>query len=129
MREADRDEELAVALVVELVALPLPVGRRVAAQVDRDVPDPPPQAADQLRLAGLGLEVEPAQDAAPEREWLSWTNSTSTPSSRQRVVAEGLDQEAALVAVDLGLDQDEAVELRLEAPTPSAASALPYWRS
>ena len=43
-----------------------------------------------------------------EREWLSWTNSTSTPSSRPAPRAEGLDQEAALVAVDLGLEQDDA---------------------
>ncbi len=38
----------------------------------------------------------------PEREWFSCTNSTSIPSSRQTVVAEGLDQEAALVAVRVG---------------------------
>ena len=61
MREADRDEELAVGVVVELVALPLAVGRRVAAQVDGDVPDPAARAAHQLRLAGLGLEVEAAE--------------------------------------------------------------------
>ena len=41
VREADRDVELAVVLVVELVALPLAVGGRVAPQIDRDVPDPP----------------------------------------------------------------------------------------
>ena len=64
----------------------------------------------------------------PEREWFSWTNSTSIPSSRQVVGAEGLDQEAALVAVDLGLDQDEAVELRLEAASHQPR-ARPYWRS
>jgi hypothetical protein len=41
----------------------------------------------------------------------------------------GLDQEAALVAVDGGrLDQDEFVELGLEAPE-AHRSALPYWRS
>ena len=62
MREADRDEQLAVADVVELVALPLAVGRRVAPQVDRDVPDPPADAADQLRLPGRGLEVQAAED-------------------------------------------------------------------
>ena len=37
---------------------------------------------------------------AREREWLSWTNSASIPSSRHAGGAEGLDQEAALVAVD-----------------------------
>ena len=59
--EADRDEELAVLLVVEDVGLPLAVGGRVAAQVDGDVEDRPARAADQLRLARLGLEVDPAQ--------------------------------------------------------------------
>ena len=44
------------------------------------------------------------------------------------VVAEGLDQEAAFVAVDLGLDQDDAVELRLEAASHQPR-ARPYWRS
>ena len=43
--------------------------------------------------------------------------------------AEGLDQEAALVAVDLGLDQDEAVELGRRAGAGISASARPYWRS
>src|SRR5262245_35648620 len=37
--EAGRDEELAVAGVVEFVSLPLAVGGRTAAQVDGDVED------------------------------------------------------------------------------------------
>ena len=41
-----------------------------------------------------------------EREWLSWTNSTSTPCSAQALRAEGLDEEAALVAVDGRLEQE-----------------------
>ena len=45
-----------------------------------------------------------------EREWLSWTNSVGTPCGRPRVGAERLDEEAALVAVDGGREQDEAVE-------------------
>ncbi len=43
--EPDRDEELAVADVVELVTLPLAERRGVASQVDSDVPDPAAQAA------------------------------------------------------------------------------------
>jgi hypothetical protein len=61
--EADRDEELAMLLVVEDVPLPLAVGRRVAAQVDGNVEDLAARAANQLRLARLGLEVEAAQGA------------------------------------------------------------------
>ena len=83
MAEADRDEELAVGLVVEDVALPLAVGGRAAAQVDGDVEDRAARAADQLRLARLGLEVDAAQGPVDEREWLCWTNSTSTPCSAQ----------------------------------------------
>ena len=55
---------MAVRLVVELVPLPLAVGGRAAAQVDGHVEDLATRAADQLRLAGLGLEVEAAQRAA-----------------------------------------------------------------
>ena len=65
---------------------------------------------------------------APEREWLSWTNSPPTPSSRQASALKRLDQEAALVAVDLGLEQDEPVELGLQ-PLRHQPSADPYWRS
>ena len=59
-----RDEELAVALVVELEPLPLPIRRRVAAQVDGDVPDPPAKAAHELGLPGARLEMKAAQDPA-----------------------------------------------------------------
>ena len=41
------------------------------------------------------------------------------------VAAVGLDHEAALVAVDGGLEQDEAVELGRQAPRHQP-SALPY---
>ena len=46
--EPDRDEQLAMALVVELVSLPLPVRGRVAPQIHGHVPHPPAQAADEL---------------------------------------------------------------------------------
>ena len=45
-----------------------------------------------------------------EREWLSCTNSVGTPVGGPRVGAVGLHEEAALVAVDGGREQDEAVE-------------------
>jgi hypothetical protein len=50
------------------------------------------------------------------------------PELAPGVLSKGLDEEAALVAVDLGLDQDNAVELRLEA-TSHQPRARPYWRS
>ena len=84
MPEADRDEQLAVALVVELVALPLAEGGRVAAQVDGDVEDPP-RAGSGPASPGPGSvwKCRPRRVPRAEREWLCWTKSTSTPSSRQ----------------------------------------------
>src|SRR4029453_14507069 len=48
VREPHRDEQLTVRLVVEVVALPRAVRRRVAAQADRDVPDPAAHAQTRL---------------------------------------------------------------------------------
>ena len=59
MAEADRNEELAVALVVELVALPLPVGRRVAAEVDGDVPDRAAQQRTSFAWPGVVWKCRP----------------------------------------------------------------------
>src|SRR5207244_11912 len=59
--EADRDQQLAVGAVVELVALPLAEGLRPAPEVDGHVEDPALRAADQLGLAGSRLEMQPAQ--------------------------------------------------------------------
>ena len=82
--KADRDEELAVELVVEHVALPLAVGRRVAAQVDGDVEDLAARAADQLRLPGLGLEVQAAQRAlAPSASGCAGRTRPRCPCSAQ----------------------------------------------
>ena len=83
--EADRDEELAVGLVVEDVALPLAVGGGVAAQVDGDVEDlaarrSGPASPGRARSGSAGRAACPST----EREWLCWTNSTSTPCSAQR---------------------------------------------
>ena len=66
--EAERDEELAVGLVVELVALPLAEGRRVAAQVDGDVPDPR-RAAQRTSFAWPGAVWKwmPRRVPLPER--------------------------------------------------------------
>ena len=114
--EADRDEELAVALVVELVSLPLAVGGRAAAQVDGDVEDPPARAAHQLRLARLGLEVQAAQRPLRGARVVLLDELDLDPELGPAVAPEGLDHEAARVAVDVGLEQDDAVELRLQPP-------------
>ena len=64
MAEADRDVELVAVLVVELDALPLAERRRAAAQVDDDVEHAAARDAHELALAGVRLEVQPAQRAA-----------------------------------------------------------------
>ena len=93
-------------------ALPLAVGRRVAAQVDGDVEDLAAGAADQLRLAGLGLEVEAAQGALRGARVVVLDELDLDAELGPGVAAVGLDHEAALVAVDLRLEQDDPVELR-----------------
>ena len=65
---------------------------------------------------------------APEREWFSCAACDVDAELAPQLVAEGLDQEPALVAVDLRLDEHQPVELRLEA-LRHQPSARPYWRS
>ena len=47
------------------------------AQVDVDVDDPSARAAHELGDARADVEVHAPHDAPAEREWLSWTNSSS----------------------------------------------------
>src|SRR4029077_8402044 len=96
--------------------LPLPVGGGAAAQVDGDVEDLAASAADQLRLTRLGLEVDPAQGALRGARVVVLDELDLDPELGPGVAAEGLEHEAALVAVHLGLDQDDPVQLRRQAP-------------
>ena len=50
------------------------------------------------------------------------------PELAPGVVAERLDEETAFVSVDLGLDQHEPVDLRLQA-RGHVSRVRPYWRS
>ena len=107
------------------MSLPLAEGGRVAAQVDGDVEDRAARAADQLRLARLGLEVEAAQGALRRARVVVLDELDVDAELGPGVAAVGLDHEAALVAVDLGLEQDDAVELRLQ-PLRHQLRLLPY---
>ena len=99
--EADRDVEPAGRSSSSPFPSHSAERRRPPADVNDHVEDGPAGAAHQLRLArarsGSGCRA-----GCPwrEREWLCWTNSTSTPSSAQASRLVGLDHEAALVAVD-----------------------------
>ncbi len=125
--EADGQVELAVVAVAELVALPAPVCGGVAAQVHGHVPDLAPGAAHQLRLAGIGLEVNPAEDAPCRARVVFLDEGSIHPELAPGFGAEALDQEATLVGVGFDLDQREAVEPGVEpaghAPQPTARHA------
>ena len=117
-----------MCLVVELVALPPAVGGGGTAQVNRDVEDPAARAADELGLSGTGLEVEAPQRARPGARVVVLHELDADAQFAPGFGTEGLDQEAALVAVDLRLDQDKVRELRLQ-PGGHQPSARPYCRS
>lgn len=62
VREADRDEQLVAVFRAQFGADPLAIGGRAVAHVDRDIEDPPPDAAHQLVLPpGRRLEMQAAQ--------------------------------------------------------------------
>src|SRR5215208_2318923 len=98
------------------MALPLAVGVGVASQVDCDVPDPAAHATHQLRLARAGLEVESAEDVLARAGVVLLDRLHLDAQLAPESVAEGLDQEASFVAVDLRLDEHESVELCLQVP-------------
>ena len=112
MGEADGDVQLAHALIVELDGLPLAVGGRAPAQVDRDVEDPPARAAHELGDAVADLEVHAAHDAARGARVVVLHELHLRRHAELAVplVPVGLGEEAALVAVDGGLDHDKAGE-------------------
>ena len=99
----------AVRLVVELVALPLAERRRAGADVDDHVEDRAAHAAHELRLAGL--EMHPADDARAA----SASGCPERKSARRRplvehVRAEALQEEAALVTVHDGLENERPLQ-------------------
>jgi hypothetical protein len=118
VREAGRHEQLAHADVVQLEAVPAPVRRRAAAQVDRDVENPPARAAHELRQALADLEVHAAQDAACRARVvvLHEAHVLGDPQLGVPLAAVGLTEEPALVAKGDRLDRDEARQLCLNDP-------------
>src|SRR5204863_392279 len=67
-------------------------------------------AADELGLPGSGLEVHAAQRAAARARVVVLHELGLDAELLPHVRAEGLDEEAALVAVDCGLEQQDAFE-------------------
>jgi hypothetical protein len=114
VREADGDPQLVVGLVVEDRALPLPEGRRAAAQVDDDVPDAAAGAADELALARIGLEVHPAHGAAARARVVVLREGLRDAVIGPPIGAPGLHEEAPLVAEHARREQRQAVDPGLE---------------
>ena len=112
--EADRRVEEVHVLVAELEALPLPEGRRPAAHVDEDVEDRPAPAAHELRRAAPDGEVHPAHDAAARARVVVLDHLLVDPELHEAAAAVGLAEEAALVAEDVGREQDRALQARVE---------------
>ncbi len=110
MGEADRHVQLSQALVVELHAVPLPVGGRAPPQVHPDVEDPSPRTADQLGHALAELQVQSPQHPAGRAGVVVLDEGLGRgdPQLLVPAVAIGLHEEAPLVGVDVGLDRDEA---------------------
>src|SRR5436190_21750042 len=98
-----------MGVVIELVALPLPEGRRVAPQIHGDVEDATGGAAHELRLPRLGLEVQAAQRVLDRARVVLLDEAVLDAELAPELLAVGLDQEAAVVPEAVGLDQDQAV--------------------
>ena len=109
VREADGNVEDAHVLVAELHALPLAVGRRPDAQVDRHVEDRAAAAAHELGGAVADRVMQAAHHAAGgSRVVVLHEVLGDAELLGQDVGAERLGEEAPLVAEDLRLDQDWA---------------------
>ena len=123
MCESDRDEQLAVRRVVEVDDLVFAERGRRPADVEHHVADRPAGAAHELGLAGIGLEVEAAQGAAPAAGVVVLHEGDVDAERGISVLPVGLDEEAALVPVHVGLDEDEPREPRREGPHQRATSS------
>ena len=108
MRKAIRDVELAVGLVVEADALPEAEARRAGADVHDHVEDRAARAAHELCLSRL--EVHAAQHPSSRARVVVLHEAPVDPQVGQPAGPEGLEEEAARVAVHGGLEQDGPVE-------------------
>jgi len=121
--EAIGDEQLVMGLVVELMAFPSAIGGGVRAKIDRDIPDPAAGAADQLRLAPL--QVDASQHGTGRAALVLLYELELDFQLLHPAAPEGLDEEAAFVAVDVGFDQDQVVDLGRQALHQLAPSVSP----
>ncbi len=100
------DVQLAMLHVVESDGLPGPELRRSGADVDDDVHDRSGRAAQELGLPGL--VVHAARDPFAGTRVVVLDEVGGDAELRQRIAPEGLDKEAALVAVNGGRQEHRA---------------------
>ena len=120
MCEAVRHVQVMVALVVKLVTLPAPERRRARPDVDEHVEDRPARAAHQLRHARL--EVHAAQHPARRARVVVLDPLVVHAELGERRRPERLEEEAARVPVDGGLEEKRAFEAGFEAVHGVSAS-------
>ena len=128
VREADRHPQQVVRHVVELERLVAAERRRAAADVDDDVQDGPACGAHELSLAAADREVHARATSPPRPRVVVLHELLGEPQRRERVSAEGLDEEASLVAVHVRREVDEAGEAGRDGPhrgCPGAGRAGP----
>ena len=124
VREAGRGVEDPQVLVVELVALPLAVGRRAAAQVDERRRGSRRARSARACPRRARREVQPADDArAPSASGCPGPSPPGCPSHHV-AAAVGLHEEAAVVAEGLGLDQLRGRRAWSGSPRRASAGSL-----
>ncbi len=109
MREALRYPHLALVLGRQLAAIPLAEGRRTLAQIDGHVKHRALGHAHQLALRLLDLVMQAAQHALGRTRMVvlhEQLGDTGQFGKAARVVA--FEEEAAVVAEDLGLEHQQA---------------------
>ena len=115
VREALGDVEHVAILLREVKALPTPVGRRSAAEVDDHVVDGALHAAHHLHLAmRRALEMHaPERPASRVRGMVGLYEDGREAGRSELIGAEGAREEAALIAALLQRDKNRVVQGRL----------------
>src|SRR5918996_6585853 len=102
-----------MGLVVQLVRLPVPERRRAGPDVDEQVEDRPARAAQQL--GHPGLEVHAPNDAALRARVVVLNPLVVDAELGEYVAAIGFLEEATLVAVHDGLEEDGSFQAGFQA--------------
>src|SRR4051812_43441420 len=103
VQQAGRHEELVEVLIGEPVADPA-----ARADIHRDVEDLPAHRAYQLALRLLALAVQPAERAALRARMVVLDERVRDAALAIFRGVKGLEKKSAPVAMDVGLDQDDA---------------------